>query len=160
MIPRPVLLRPLTTDDEAVLRAFECAQMGAWWTAVVEEMVQEHLVGALPTLEAVGLFVEGELSAVTAWRVDSDLCRSIVIAVRSGCRRRGFGRLLKEHILAKAVAAGATAVVSHVHWDNDGMLALNERFGATIKRIPGDDEYCYCVIPLRGGRGTSFADRR
>ena len=48
-----------------------------------------------------------------------------------------------------ARAAGAVAIVSDVHWDNDAMLRLNQSFGANLERVAGDDEFARCVISLR-----------
>jgi hypothetical protein len=50
-------------------------------------------------------------------------------------------------VVAEARRAGAAAVASVVHWDNDGMIALNASLGANVERIPGELDYCLCVLP-------------
>lgn len=120
------------------------------WTAPVQEMIRDHLAGnlALGAVSAVGAWVGDDLRGVAAWRIEGNVCHSVLLAVRTGQRRQGVGTLLKSALLSEAQTARATAVVSHVHWDNDAMIELNASFGANIERIAGDAEYSRCVIHL------------
>lgn len=147
----PPAIRRLTAGDEGALSTFTCVNYKEPWTAIVQEMVRERLVDNLSigAVSAVGAWVGDELLGVAAWHVQDNVCRSVLLAVRTGQRRRGLGSLLKETVLAEARAVGADAVVSYVHWDNEAMIELNARFGANIERISGDDEYCRCTISLR-----------
>ena len=75
-------------------------------------------------------------------------CRSILLVVRIGRWRRGYGRLLKQAVVDAARRAGARVVVSVVHFDNDPMIELNVAFGANVETIPGDSDHLLCVIPI------------
>lgn len=144
-------VRSLGPDDRDELGRFSCRTFREPWSDVAEEMIAERLADELardPAVRAVGVWEDGVLSGVAAWRLDDDLCRSIVIAVRTGARRSGLGRKLKLHVLDTARSSGAAAVVSQVHWDNHAMLDLNTELGANIEAIPGDRDYCICVIPF------------
>lgn len=148
------VLRELSADDEPALTTFSCRHFRQPWTEVVEEMIRERLAHALRVgdAQAVGLWRDDELLGIAAWRIDPDdpsLCRSILVAVAHGNARRGYGRILKEAVLERARLAGAVVVVSIVHWDNDAMIRLNESLGANVERIPGDQDHCRCIIPLR-----------
>lgn len=144
---------PLDQSHRDQLAAFSCANYRMPHTAVVEELVRERLTAERTTdraLKAVGAWT-ASLDGLAVWRIESGdvtICRSILLAVRNGARKRGLGSLLKRTVIDAARAAGAIAVVSHVHWDNDPMLNLNIRFGANIERIPGDRDYARCTIPV------------
>jgi GNAT superfamily N-acetyltransferase len=141
-------VRPLTSADEQSLSTFTCVNYREPWTALVQEMIRDHLVAniAIGAVSAVGAWTGDDLCGVAAWRYEDEICHSAVLAVRTGRRRQGIGSLLKEAVLSEARAAGAALVVSLVHWDNQAMIELNASFGANIERIAGDSEYCRCVI--------------
>jgi GNAT superfamily N-acetyltransferase len=116
-------------------------------------MVRERLADALevdPGLLAVGLWHGFTLCGVAAWRrPDADgVSFSPLVATRTGHSRRGYARILKEQVVKAARDAGAIVVVSTVHWDNEAMMQLNIDLGAWLDPIPGDDEYCRCIIPI------------
>jgi GNAT superfamily N-acetyltransferase len=119
-------------------------------------MVRVHLADALEDggVDALGLWVDGQLAGLVAWRVEpagpsgTSICRSIVLAVQNGHVRRGYGRRLKEDMIERAREDGAAAVVSIVHWDNNAMISLNVVLGANVERIDGDPDHCNCVIAL------------
>jgi predicted GNAT superfamily acetyltransferase len=136
--------------DEAPLSTFTCLTYKEPWTAPVQEMIRDHLAGnlAIGAVSAVGAWGDDDLLGVAAWRYEADICQSVLLAVRIGRRHQGIGSLLKAAMLAEARAAGATAVVSQVHWDNEAMIELNANLGANIERIEGDTEYCRSVIIL------------
>jgi GNAT superfamily N-acetyltransferase len=146
---RPVI-RALTTADEPSLLTFTCVNYREPWTALVQEMIRKPLAGniAIGAVSAVGAWIGDDLCGVAAWRYEGEICHSVVLAVRTGQRRQGIGSLLKDAVLSEARAAGAAVVVSVVHWDNEAMIELNARLGASIERIPADDEYCLCVVAL------------
>lgn len=145
-------IRPVTPGDRPALARFSCRGYGEPWADVIEEMIRSHLADALATdgLAALGLWHDDRLCALVAWRTDdaSQLYRVALLAVQNGYRRRGFGRRLKEEVLIAARQAGARAVVSVVHWDNEPMIELNVALGANVERIDGDSDHCLCVIPV------------
>jgi GNAT superfamily N-acetyltransferase len=147
-----VEITQLTAVDRGTLADFSCRGYREPWTDLVEEMVRCHLADALDIdgVSALGLWRDEQLCAVVAWRIDSSsgVCRSILLAVRNGHRRRGYGRRLKAELVDRARRSGAVAVVSEVHWDNDPMIELNAQLGANVEQIEGDTDHCLCVIPL------------
>ena len=149
----PIDLQELGGDDAAALQGFSCRTFREPWSDLVEEMIRGPLPDALAdgNVEGVGAWVEGRLSGVAAWRFDDGqprYCHCFIVAVRTGARRRGIGRALKQAVLARATAIGAAAVVSEVHWDNDAMIELNVQLGANVEQIDGDPEYLRCIIAL------------
>lgn len=145
-----LVLRPLTAADEPALSTFTCVTYKEPWSAPVEKMIRDHLAGnlALEAVSAVGAWVGDDLRGVAAWKIEGNICHSVLLAVRTGWRRQGIGALLKRSVLSEARAAGADAVVSFVHWDNEAMIELNASFGANVERIEGDSEYCRCVVAV------------
>lgn len=101
-------------------------------------------------LEAHGLWVGDQLTGVVAWRFEPEarLCHSILLAVDRRHQRRGYGRRLKEMELDWARRAGARAVVSIVHWNNDPIVNLNWGLGGSFSQPPGDAMHLNCVIAL------------
>jgi ribosomal protein S18 acetylase RimI-like enzyme len=161
-----LLVRSLTADDEPALATFTCENYREPWTVVVQEVIREHLADnlAIDAVESVGAWLGGRLVGVAAWyhearltgvpagRYSGPLCKSVVLAVETGFRRRGIGRRLKQEVLAAARQAGSDAVVSTVHWENEAMIELNVALGGNVERIVGDNDYCLCIIPLLHGR--------
>lgn len=74
--------------------------------------------------------------------------RSVLLAVRTGYLQRGYATRLKKALLQQARDAGVTEVVSEVHFDNDAILSLNRRLGASLVRQAADPDYFFCVIRL------------
>jgi ribosomal protein S18 acetylase RimI-like enzyme len=145
-------IRALTPADREALASFSCRGYGEPWAELVEGMVREDLADALavPGVEALGSWVGPQLCGVVVWRIDGSgpvLCRGILLAVANGHRRRGHGRRLKRELVERARRAGAVAVVSEVHRDNDPMIDLNVSLGAAVDRIDGDPDHLLCVIP-------------
>ena len=92
---KPPHVRSLTSDDRGELEQFSCRNFHEPWSDLVEELVQTLLAEAR-RLRSSGLRPAGEaLAAVIAWRPMDDAgdIHSIVLAVRNGHRRRGFGRI-------------------------------------------------------------------
>lgn len=146
-------VRPLDpAADCRQLATFKCRDFRYPWTDVVEELVREHLADNVAAGHVRGLCVsEGSwLCAVAAYFLDdaTSIVRSQLLAVQDGYVRQGHGRRLKLAVIEAARAAGARAVLSTVHVDNDPMLRLNVGLGAVVERIPDDPEHCHCVIPL------------
>lgn len=151
--PAGISIGQVTSGHAAELKTFNCRIFKQPWTNLVEEAVQNFLAPELAaqSASAIGVWDNGTLCAVAAWRVDEGappICHSLVVAVRNGYLRRGHGRRVKEALVAEARNAGASAVVSEVHWDNQAMIELNASLGANVERIAGDLEYCRCIIPL------------
>jgi ribosomal protein S18 acetylase RimI-like enzyme len=152
-----VEIRRLTPNDRQALAIFSCRGGGAW-TVAIEEMIRDRLADELELtddLEAYGLWVGDQLAGVVAWRFkpEGQLCHSLVLAVDHRHQRRGYGRRLKEMEIAQARQAGARAVVSLVHWNNDPIINLNWGLGGTFSHPPGDPMHLHCVIPLSLDQG-------
>jgi GNAT superfamily N-acetyltransferase len=150
------MIRGLTPADRPALESFSCARLGEPWAEAVQHAIRTDLPAQLAAglVSAVGLFDDGAgmLCGVAAWRtydvITPVLCRADIVAVAVRERRKGYGRALKEALIAEAKTAGAAAVSSIVHRDNTAMLDLNRHLGAVFERIPDDDDHCRCVIPL------------
>lgn len=147
-------IRRLTVADAPALSGFTCARLLEPWAEVVQEVIRNDLANHLARgdLEAAGLFDDDGLCGVAAWRIYSAtspvLCRADIVAVTIGKQRQGYGRALKEAVMAEATLAGAAAVSSLVHRENTSMLVLNRQLGAVIEDIPDDVDYLRCVIAL------------
>jgi GNAT superfamily N-acetyltransferase len=145
-------IRSPALGDVRTLRSFRCQSFGEPWSALVEEMIRDLLPSVLEQgdVEAAGLWLDAQLAGVTAWRIDvvRRQCRCVLVAVGLGQRRRGYGRILKQTVLDAARSAGADVVVSQVHWDNDAMIELNVALGANVEELPGDRDFCLCVIAV------------
>ena len=112
-----------------------------------DRLLDEVLDG---TVQGLGAWEGEELIGASAWRLDeaSGVITSILIAVRYTRRHQGIGRALTQRLIDDARATGAQTIVSSVHWDNEPMLALNQRLHADIRRVPGDNEYAVCILTL------------
>jgi pyruvate carboxylase len=124
---------------------------GKPWTELVERTIREQLAKEIVarTAYCLGLWDEGELRAVAAYRIFEWICRNQILAVANGHRRRHYGVTLKLAVIAAAHRAGARVVDSIVDRRNTAMLELNRSLGAVIDIIDDDDpEYFICVIPL------------
>jgi len=147
------LIGELGPAHRAELEAFRCAGFGQPWTDLAEEMIREHLSDALDRGigHALGYWSDDELSGVAAWIVNNERTwRSVVVATRTGAKRRGIGQALKSAILERARERGVRFVVSVVHRDNEQMLHLNAHFDAHVEPDPSDPtmEYLLCTIVL------------
>lgn len=147
-----VEVRPVTAADHDTLATFSCRSWAHPWTDEIEASIH-HLADELALTESVvarGIWNGDDLLAVVAWRMvpQTPLCQSLVLAVETGHRRRGYGRRLKQIEIEEARRASCTAVISKVHWDNGPMMELNKALGANVERINGDGAYAYCIIPL------------
>lgn len=150
-VPDESELRSITAADRTALARFSCRSWGEPWTDEVEATIH-GLADELEqsaALNARGLWAGDQLVAVVVWRVvpGTSLCQSLVLAVQTGHRGRGYARRLKELELDEARQAGCTAVISQVHWDNAPMMAINRSLGANIERSPSRN-YAYCIVRL------------
>ena len=143
-------LHPLDETVRPALRAFTCRNYDEPWSDVVQAMIRDDLADALGVgvVHGVGLWRDGRLVALAAWRLRDAVCHCSLVAVANGHRRRGHGRRVKAAVIAAARRAGAVAVVSMVDWGNDPMIELNVALGANVEAVPGDRDYCRCTIPL------------
>jgi GNAT superfamily N-acetyltransferase len=152
-----VTIRALTAADRTTLAVFTCARLGEAWAEAVQEAIRKELADQLAsgTVSALGLFdQDGALCGAAAWRIydvmPPVLCRSDIVAVAVRERRKGYGRALKEAVIAEAKVAGAVAVSSIVHRRNTAMISLNRQLGAVVEEIPDDRDHCRCLIgPLQ-----------
>lgn len=147
-----VEVRRVTAADHDALARFSCRSWAHPWTDEIETSIH-HLADELERsdiLNAWGIWAGEDLLAVVVWRIapGTPLCQSLILAVQTGHRRRGYGRTLKQLELDEARQAACTAVISKVHWDNGPMMNLNKALGANVERITGDRDYAYCIIPL------------
>jgi hypothetical protein len=145
-------VRPVTAADRHALARFSCRSLAHPWTDEVETTIH-HLADELEltdSLVARGVWAGGDLLGIVVWRMvpQTSLCQSLVLAVQTGHRRRGYARMLKDVELDEARQTACTAVISKVHWDNGPMMKLNKALGANVERINGDGDYAYCIIPL------------
>lgn len=148
-----VSLRHLTEADSEAFASFSCKGYRQPWTEELERAIRDGLGDALRlgALSAIGLWRDATLAGIAAWEISSTpttICHCHLVAVGNGYQRQGLGRMLKEAVLGEATKAGACAVTSFVHWDNQAMIELNHRLGANVEAIPGDVDYCLCTIPL------------
>jgi hypothetical protein len=145
-------VRPVTAADRDALARFSCRSWTHPWTDDVETTIHclADELERTESLVALGIWAGSELLAVVVWRMvpQTSLCQSLVLAVQTGHRRRGYARRLKQIELDEAQQAACTAVISKVHWDNAPMMKLNKTLGANVERIDGDPDYAYCIIPL------------
>lgn len=149
---KPPAVRSLTSDDRGELEQFSCRNFHEPWSDLVEELVQTLLADEIEAgrIRSSGLWPDGEaLAAVIAWRPMDDAgdIHSIVLAVRNGHRRRGYGRILKAALVETARATGARSITSEVDYDNTPMIELNAAFNCTIVHSP-DRRTCTCIIPI------------
>jgi hypothetical protein len=145
-------VRPVTAADREALARFSCRSLAHPWTDEVETTIH-HLADELEmtdSLVARGIWDGADLLGVVVWRMvpTASLCQSLVLAVQTGHRRRGYARTLKRIELEEARQASCRAVISKVHWDNTPMMKLNKSLGANVERITGDRDYAYCIIGL------------
>ncbi len=147
-----VEVRPVTAADRDALTRFSCRSLAHPWTDAVEATV--HVLAdeleVTGSLVARGIWAGTELLAVIVWRMvpQTPLCESLVLAVQTGHRRRGYARRLKQIEIDAARRSGCSVVISKVHWDNGPMMMLNKALGANVERINGDRDYAHCIIPI------------
>lgn len=148
-------IRALTSEDRAALAVFICARLGEPWAEAVQFAIQNNLADQVASgdVSAVGLFDRSDvLCGVAAWRISDVmppvLCRADIVAVAVSEQRKGYGRALKEALIAGAKTAGAVAVSSIVHRENAAMIYLNRQLGAVVEESPDDRDHCRCVIGL------------
>ena len=148
----PRAVRPVTAADGPALAGFACRSWDAPWTDLVEEMVH-GLAGVLAEprgLTARGLWEGDALAAVVAWRIEpaSGLCSTVLVAVHSARRRRGYARTLRMVQIDEARRAGCRAVVTTVHRGDAAAVALDRSLGGALAERPGDDDHVWSVIPV------------
>lgn len=146
--------RELTPGDRPAFAVFRCAGgTKEAWADRIEEMIRNDLADALARgdVEGLGLWDGNDLLAVVTWWVGQDgLWNISVLAVRLGKRRHRYGLQLKTALLTRAWEAGASAVISEVHEDNQAMYDLNRKLGAVMRLGRGDalgrDRHFTCII--------------
>jgi ribosomal protein S18 acetylase RimI-like enzyme len=91
-----------------------------------------------------------ENDPAAVYRFGNKLWRNYVLAVRpeDQFRRRGYGIALKRALIEEARKSGIIAITSFVSWSNKPMLELNKKLDASILRLPDDDEFALCIVPV------------
>jgi len=141
--------RPLGREHRAQLEGFSCYRYRQPYTRPVEEIIRLYLPDALEqgSHEGIGFWEEEALLSVAAWREDPDTWHVACLAVADGNSRRGLGLRTKIEVLHRATEMGMRFVTSLVHYDNDGMIKINTRLGATM-HPDAEREHLFCVIDL------------
>lgn len=135
------MIRRLTTADIPSLESFECAVYREPWTQDVQTMIREYLPRevTIGRVRSLGTWDKDKLIAVAAWSEQQpQVWRNHVLAVAVGHHRRGHGLELKKAVLAEARLNGCLLVISLVHFDNVGIIRINEILGARIEHDPDD----------------------
>lgn len=140
--------REVTDADSATLRDFVCAR-GRDHELIVQTMIRDQLPLAIARgdVECIGAWLDTTLVGVAAWSRQPPAWRSRVLAIGLECQGQGHGRRLKEELLRRAAADGATHVLSVVAWENDAMINLNAGLGGRFSH-DGRDHF-RVAIPTR-----------
>lgn len=123
--------------------AFKCRQFRQPWTEPPEDLIRRNLAEALEQRRvfAIGGIIEGKLVGLAAWGEEPgepEHWNVPVLAVAEGHGGRGYGLLLKTHLVEIASQSGIKQVSSLVHRDNRAMLKINQSLGASVMLDPKD----------------------
>jgi GNAT superfamily N-acetyltransferase len=123
---------------------------GRPWTDLIQQTIREQLPNEIVSgrVHCLGIWDDGELRGVAAYRIVEWICRNQILAVANGHRRKRYGSTLKRAVMDAARQAGAQVVDSIVDRRNIPMLELNRSLGGIIDVIDDDQEYFICVIPI------------
>jgi len=117
-----VTVRPATPDDVPAVAALEAANLGpdAWSFGLVEEGV----MGALPTIRYLVAEVDGEVVGHAVASIVADIAELQRIAVNPAHRRLGLATALLDVVLAAATAEGADRLLLEVRETNTGAIGF------------------------------------
>lgn len=122
--------------------------------AGVDGAIREQVADLLADgrCRCVGRWEGDDLVAFAAWTSDRrrpEVWVALMVGVRVGFHRKGYGRSVKEELLRFAARAdGVEFVRSTVHRDNRAMLRINEALGAELIVEGRRDEYVECLIDV------------
>lgn len=148
--------RDLTPDDRPLLESFTCSFSRSGPAFRVQETIRERLADELLPdghVTSIGAFDGDEFCGLAAWSPrpdDPEVWTCHVVAVAIGRMGKGLGTALKRAVIERASAAGILVVTSWVEEDNDAMLKLNTKLGASIHRDPEDPRFFACLIQVPG----------
>jgi hypothetical protein len=91
-----------------------------------------------------------ENDPATVYQFGNKLWRNYILAIRpeDQLRRRGYGTAVKRPLIEEARKSGIIAITSLVAWNNTPTLELNKKLNASILRLPDDDEFALCIVPV------------
>lgn len=124
--PRPPFVRPATVEDAASLAAIHARAFARGWGAdelermLAERHVRGHVVSEGPRGAPAGFI----LSHVVAPEAEV-----LTVAVATERRRRGLGRALLSHHLARLAGEGVTVSFLEVEEGNGAAIALYTAMG-------------------------------
>lgn len=115
-------VRPATVDDVLAVAELERANLGddAWSPGLVEE----GIVGNLPTIHYLVAEVEGSVVGHATASIVADIAELQRIAVDPPHRRTGLASALLDAVVDLARAEGADRLLLEVREDNAGALAF------------------------------------
>ena len=145
-------VRPAGRDDVLAVVRLEADNLGvdAWSAGLVEEGV----VGHLPTITYLVAEVEGELVGHAVASIVGDIAELQRIAVDHEHRRTGLASALLDAVVAAAREAGADRVLLEVREDNAGALSFYAARGfVEIDRRPRYYRDGTTAVVLRLGIG-------
>lgn len=162
---REVLLRPIRPEDaeahQEFFRALSPEDVRLRWFAPIAELSDAEVA----RLTAIDYEREMAFVAVDAAGATLGVARMIedtalalpgepaeaaeyAIAVRSGLKGLGLGRILMERLITHARARRLSRLDGSVLADNAGMLALNRKLGFTLRRDPDEPEVMQVSLAL------------
>lgn len=164
MIPGPaVVLRPLSWRDIPELAALETALFGpdawseaSWWAELAGRPRRHYVVvpGPGEAGEPGGPGVGPRIDGYAGVDVAGEVADVMTIAVAPRARGRGLGRLLLDHLVDAARAAGAAHLMLEVRADNAAARRLYADRGFTDVSVrrryyqPGDIDAHVLRLPL------------
>jgi ribosomal-protein-alanine N-acetyltransferase len=133
MAPDPILIERLDADaDLGPIVEIERASFSMPWTAdMFRWELRNDDVSATYVLKTAG----GAIAAFCCVWVVLDELHINNVAVRPEFRRRGFARMLLEHVMDEATRRGATRATLEVRRSNVGALRLYERLGFSVAGV-------------------------
>jgi ribosomal-protein-alanine N-acetyltransferase len=122
----PTVIRPMLPADMDRVLAIERQCHGYPWPA---EIFNDEL--AAPHAHIDLLEEEGEIAGYLVWWLIAGEIEIQNVATALRHRRRGVGRQLMEHLLARAAELQVTRLLLEVRAGNAGAIALYRAFGFT-----------------------------
>lgn len=157
-----VVLRETTWRDieafaelERELFADDAWSASSWWSELAARP-RRHYVTLVEAAD------EGEVLGYAGLDRGGEVDDVMTIAVAPTARRRGFGRLLLDHLVEAAVTDGAEHLLLEVRADNAAALAMYAERGFTTvsvrRRYYGDVDAHVMRLPLPAADTPGAAD--